>query len=100
MNAIGDPDAHRVRYAVEPSVRWNLVDGEIVIFDLRREDYHILGGVAARIWQRVASGENGEALLASLGALYAVDGTVMAADVGAFLAQMCRLGLLVKERQL
>lgn len=70
------------------------IDDEIVVMSLESGDFFSLTGTGRDIWRMLDGTRDRAALLADLGADYALDAAALAADVDAFLSQLASAGLL------
>jgi hypothetical protein len=88
-----------VRVALEPSVVWADVEGELVLLLPETGGYFALNQTGADLWRVLAGGAAAEPdLVGRLVDGYLVDPPVAAADVGRFLAELERNGLVTVER--
>lgn len=75
-------------------LEWQLVDGEVVILDLRTSCYLSLNRSAATLWPAVVAGTSRGALVDSLTASYGIDTQAADRDVDALVAQLADADLL------
>jgi predicted Rdx family selenoprotein len=88
-----------VRVAQEPSVVWADVEGELVLLLPETGGYFALNGTGAELWRLLAGGPAAEQeLVGRLVGGYQVEPSRAAADVGRFLAELERHGLVTVER--
>jgi PqqD family protein of HPr-rel-A system len=88
-----------VRVAQEPSVVWADVEGELVLLLPETGGYYALNGTGAHLWRLLAGGPAAEQeLVGRLVGGYQVEPPEAAADVGRFLAELERHGLVTVER--
>ena len=79
---------------LRPSLTWRVVDREALIVDLQTGDYFSLNPIATDIWERLHVGQEPAEIATDLAAQYAMEADMVAADVGALLAQLRDAGLL------
>ena len=88
-----------MRVALERSVVWADVEGELVLLRPETGGYYALNGTGADLWRLLAGGPAAEQdLVACLVDGYVVEPSLAAADVGRFLAELERNGLVAVER--
>ena len=76
---------------------WKLVDGEVVVLDLRRSVYLSLNDTGAVVWQLLADGVDGpDELLAAILDEFEVTEPEAAADLDLLLADLRAQDLLVE----
>jgi Coenzyme PQQ synthesis protein D (PqqD) len=87
-----------VRVALEPSVVWADVEGELVLLRPETGGYYALNGTGADLWRLLAGGPAAEReLVGRLVDGYLVEPSTAAADVSRFLADLERHGLVTVE---
>lgn len=88
-----------MRVALERSVVWADVEGELVLLLPETGGYYALNGTGADLWRLLAAGPAAEPdLVGRLVDGYLVEPSLAAADVGRFLAELERSGLVTVER--
>jgi Coenzyme PQQ synthesis protein D (PqqD) len=88
-----------VRVALEPGVVWADVEGELVLLLPETGGYFALNPTGADLWRVLAGGPATEPdLVGRLVDGYLFDPSLAAADVGGFLAELERNGLVTVER--
>lgn len=82
---------------LEPStdLSWRDVNGELVIVDTRRGDYHVPNTLGARVFTAIVNGEDPTTIAPLVAATHAVAATEVQRDVEAFIATLAAKGLLV-----
>lgn len=75
-------------------VEWQVVDGEVVILDLRTSCYLGLNRAGATLWPLVVAGTSPEALAATLVATYGIAPGAATRDVDVLLGQLADARLL------
>lgn len=82
------------RWTIDPDqVVWEVLDGEAVIVDLAAGHYHAAPGVAATVWQAVASGCDLDGIVATVRAAHLDVPDDPAPAITAFLDQLVGAGL-------
>ncbi|HEX6675417.1 MAG TPA: PqqD family protein [Actinomycetes bacterium] len=88
-----------MRVALERSVVWADVEGELVLLLPDTGGYYALNGTGADLWRLLADGPAApDDLVGALVDGYLVEPPLAAADVGRFLAELERNGLVTVER--
>lgn len=77
----------RIRLRAE-AVEWRLVEGEVVVLDLRNSLYFAINETGAVLWQSLAEGAAVAELTELLREEFDVDEATAAADVTAFLQDL------------
>jgi hypothetical protein len=81
------------RYAINPQVIHETIDGETIIIDLQTGTYYSLRGMAPVIWNALVAGMGDEQVVAEVQARYLADPAEV--DVArAFLADLAGAGLI------
>jgi len=80
-----------------PSVAWRETGDEIVVLDIVGSAYFGLNRPAAQLWKRLTAGASCADLTAALMATASVGQERAWADVGTFLAELGRYGLLQQD---
>jgi hypothetical protein len=84
-----------VQYRIrDDDVEWRRIGGEVVILDLRSSRYFTVNETGARLWPLLAAGADADRLTDELAAAFALDRTVAARDVEAFLGELSERGLV------
>ncbi len=69
------------------------VDGEMVLLDMKSENYFGLDAVASEIWKLLQEGKSLEEILLELMEIYDVDETTLRQDLSNFIEQLQEQGL-------
>jgi len=69
------------------------VDGEMVLLDMKNENYFGLDAVASEIWRLLQEGKTLEEILHELMEIYDVDETTLRQDLSNFIGQLQEQGL-------
>jgi len=69
------------------------VDGEMVLLDMKSENYFGLDAVASEIWRLLQEGKSLEEILLELMEIYDVDETTLRQDLSNFIEQLQEQGL-------
>jgi hypothetical protein len=77
-------------------VEFTDVEGEIVVLDLERSLYLAVNGTGAVLWRLLYEGASLEELRGRLTSAYPIDEATATADVGAFVSELDRAGLLLR----
>lgn len=85
------------RVTVSPNVLFQALQDEAILLDLATEQYIGLDPVGTRIWQLLADQNDTTMVMATLQQEYEVDADTLAADVAAFITQLCTVGLATVE---
>jgi hypothetical protein len=80
-----------------PEVRWRQVGDETVLLHLSNRAYFTLDEVGAFAWQRLASGDDIEAVATAIEEAFEVDGATARVDLHALVEHLVAAGLLVPE---
>jgi hypothetical protein len=83
--------------SISPSVFWNDVDGELVLFHSDDGSYHALNGVGSAIWRAIANGRELNHIILDLCSTYNQDETVIEAEVQGFIQRVHEKGLLISQ---
>lgn len=88
----------RTRYAIPiDRVRWNVLDGEVIVIDLNTSYYYSLNKTGTLIWmQLLATPSTLEELTDAVTAKFQRDSSTARADLIAFLHQMLAEKLIVE----
>ena len=70
------------------------IDDEIVVMKLENGDFFSLSGTAAAAWRLIDGNRDRPAIVAALAAEFDADDGRIAADVDAFLLELCDAGLV------
>lgn len=84
-------------YRVREDIRYQRVGGEGVVVRQTEAQVLVLNDLAIRILDEIGAGRSPEELLPHLLEEYAVGAEDLRRDVGVFLAELERLGLLVRD---
>ena len=76
------------------AVEWRIVDGEVMVLDLRTSTYFAVNGAGAVIWPELADGTTTGDLEARLAEAFDLSPELARRDVGAFVASLRAQGLL------
>lgn len=90
MKKLGDGEG------LEPSadLSWRDVDGELVIVDTRRGDYHVLNTLGARVFTGIVDGEDVTTIVSRIVVTHDAAASEVQRDVDAFLAMLVEKGIL------
>jgi hypothetical protein len=85
-----------VRYALNPQVLHEAIDGEVIVIDLATGSYYSLRGSAADVWQLLAGspGATSAELVGALAQRYESDDTEMEPAVSRFIEQLSEENLV------
>ncbi len=78
----------------QPFVVSELIDGEVVIMNLKSGNYYSARKTGALIWEWLESGLTAEAMTSRLAAIYGGEEAVYAGDLAAFLDRLLGEGLI------
>lgn len=92
-------ESSAARVAVSPEVVFQQLDDEIVLLNLKNENYYSLDDVGARMWQLLA--EHGEVatVVERLEQEYDTDGATLRRDLLELISRLQEAGLLTTESQ-
>ncbi len=74
---------------------WRVIDDEVVVLDLQRDEYFTLNATGAAVWHLLVDGATVEQLADALMARFEVDADAAARDADAFVASLRERDLLV-----
>lgn len=80
----------------DDALTWRVVDGDVVVLDLKGGSYYKVNGSGAVLWELLAEPRTPEELVEALVARYDVDRPRALADVATFLDDMRAQQLLVE----
>jgi hypothetical protein len=83
-----------------PTVRYKLVDGLIVLLDLRTGEYNILNRVASAMWQQLLSRSSHQERIWNLAQQFDVAAAPLGADLTAFAQKCVESGFLQRDAPL
>ncbi len=90
-----------MKWRFHPDIVWADTNDEIRIYDARSNEFQTLNETGAAIWRLLATGEESEGIVASLGQSYqaqhAEDLELIRQDVLAFVQMLAAEGVLVQE---
>lgn len=95
-DATSTPDSS-LPLCISPSLTWNDVEGELVLFNCDTGSYHALNHTASRIWCCLASGKNYPEIVASCMQQYDVDEAFIKEEINRFLSDSVTQGLLTRD---
>ena len=84
-------------YNASPFIRHRLIDGNVIILDLRSGEYKILDDVATAMWLAVLAGSDRPCCIEQLANTFAAAPAKVAADLEAFLHEAEVSGLLTSQ---
>jgi hypothetical protein len=73
---------------------WRVIDDEVVVLDLQREEYFTLNAAGAAVWHLLVDGATMDELADVLMARFDVDADAAARDADAFVASLRERNLL------
>lgn len=79
------------------NVEWRLVDGDVVVLDLRDERYLFLNHSGAVVWQRLAGGASRDELIAALVDRYQIEANRAERDLDLLLDQLASASMLTEQ---
>lgn len=79
---------------IAPEVVWRDVEGDLVLFDSRTGEYHVLNASASLVWRRIARSDGLAAIIADAAAARPEQTEAITSDIHAFVASATSLGLL------
>jgi hypothetical protein len=82
---------------VPDHIVWNDVEGDLVLFDSRRQNYYTLDETASAIWRCIALGGSYSATIGQLCARYDAPKAVIAADALSFAQDALEAGFLTAK---
>ena len=88
---------HHTRPVPHPVVSAYPLDDELIVFDSRSAEAHVLNPTAAFLWSLCDGKHNVEGLVQALVAAYALRSTQAEADVTEFLGELRGAGLMTFE---
>lgn len=83
------------RFKVAPDVNWQDGPGELLLFDARTDRYCVLGGSAAELWRRLATGAALDEIAADLARRFDAAAPTILADLTETADAFLRRGLIV-----
>ncbi len=93
MNGHGDGG----RLEPSPDLSWRDVNGELVIVDTRRGDYHVLNALGARVFAAIVEGDDTASIASSIAETHDMTPREVQRDVDAFVATLAAKGLLTRR---
>ncbi|MEO6215945.1 MAG: PqqD family protein [Sphingomonas sp.] len=80
--------------SIAPQIVWRDVEGDLVLFDERSEEYHTLNASASFVWRRIAQGCTIEAIIGEASVSCPERADMIARDVQTFVTAATELKLL------
>ena len=84
-------------YFASSAIRHRVINGNVVILDLRAGEYKILDEAATAMWRMALAGVDRQVCVASLIGQFAAEPAQVAADLDSFLSEAQAAGLLTQE---
>lgn len=91
----GHDDGGRLTPSADLS--WRDVNGELVLVDTRRGDYHVLNALGARVFSAIVEGTDTDAIVARIADTHEVTPDQARHDVETFVATLVTKGLLASR---
>jgi len=88
-----------MRAKVKKGLAFRRIADELFIVDSQRAELHELNGPAARIWEGLSSGKDGESIAAAIAAEFEVSERQARADMAEFLEELAKAGLLAERTE-
>jgi len=86
-----------LRLRIAPDVIFEAIEDEILVLDLREDQYYAFEGIGSRVWQLIAETGDVAAVLARLKDEFDVAESVLADDVREFVGELRRRGLVLDD---
>jgi hypothetical protein len=85
-----------MKYAIEKSILWKVVDDEVVIVDPRTDEYSYLNSTGKEVWQMIAQGYPFEKMVESLCANYDERTEKIEHDCRSLIRELLKADLIVE----